>query len=385
MAILYGTQSNGETLPVLVDQFGNLIAKGIEGQPGPPGPPGIGELPPDPIEGAILGWQDGELAWIGGSVPLPAGTYGPYVYTAEGGTLDVPQDASGLINGQQLYMSDQTGANVTADCTTDTIASVESVGEWNTSADWTSNTTPAGTGLNSLNRLYDTNFYNFTVGDNNNFALFINGLPATTTVNGIKVRMMVDDGCQVTFLFQNGSFVIPNMSGGRDDNPLEWTVECPIGTVLTGIQCYKSGRTGSARVYEIKINDKPLVDSRYASSNPPTGAFNLTFPTNKDFDKFEVGDVVQDPDVKITDIEAGGPTITVDGGAWKGADGSGSGVQTELTTTASGSGSVSMGLNGRIVLRNNNGEWVDGFYVTAPEQRIAARKVVTSAMRKKTK
>jgi hypothetical protein len=36
MAILYGTQSNGETLPVLVDQFGNLLAKGIEGPPGPP-------------------------------------------------------------------------------------------------------------------------------------------------------------------------------------------------------------------------------------------------------------------------------------------------------------------------------------------------------------
>ena len=40
MAILYGTQSNGETLPVLVDQFGNLLAKGIDGTPGAPGPPG---------------------------------------------------------------------------------------------------------------------------------------------------------------------------------------------------------------------------------------------------------------------------------------------------------------------------------------------------------
>jgi len=40
MAILYGTQSNGETLPVLVDQFGNLLAKGINGAPGTPGEPG---------------------------------------------------------------------------------------------------------------------------------------------------------------------------------------------------------------------------------------------------------------------------------------------------------------------------------------------------------
>ena len=50
MAILYGTQSNGETLPVLVDQFGNLLAKGIKGDPGQPGDPGTpGEQgPPGP-------------------------------------------------------------------------------------------------------------------------------------------------------------------------------------------------------------------------------------------------------------------------------------------------------------------------------------------------
>jgi len=40
MAILYGTQSNGETLPVLVDQFGNLLAKGIDGTAGENGEKG---------------------------------------------------------------------------------------------------------------------------------------------------------------------------------------------------------------------------------------------------------------------------------------------------------------------------------------------------------
>ena len=81
MAILYGTQSNGETLPVLVDQFGNLLAKGIEGQPGQPGQPGTpgepgGEGPPgpkgDPGEGVPLPYggegssliiANGEPAW----------------------------------------------------------------------------------------------------------------------------------------------------------------------------------------------------------------------------------------------------------------------------------------------------------------------------------
>ena len=54
MAILFGTTSTGNTLPVLVDQFGNLLAKGIPGDEGPPGPPGGAfALPPDPVDGDV--------------------------------------------------------------------------------------------------------------------------------------------------------------------------------------------------------------------------------------------------------------------------------------------------------------------------------------------
>jgi len=85
MAILYGTQSNGETLPVLVDQFGNLLAKGIEGPPGPPGPPGVGELPPGATDGALLGWQDGELVWITEPVPpVYVDGFIPIIWTGNG-------------------------------------------------------------------------------------------------------------------------------------------------------------------------------------------------------------------------------------------------------------------------------------------------------------
>ena len=55
--VLYGTQSNGETLPVQVDATGRLVAEGLQGEPGekgdkgdqgdpgpqgPPGEPGTG-------------------------------------------------------------------------------------------------------------------------------------------------------------------------------------------------------------------------------------------------------------------------------------------------------------------------------------------------------
>ena len=77
MAILYGTTSSGETLPVLVDQFGNLLAKGINGEPGQPGQPGTpgepgGEGPPGPPGTPGVG------------VPLPYGEEGSYLGIFDG-------------------------------------------------------------------------------------------------------------------------------------------------------------------------------------------------------------------------------------------------------------------------------------------------------------
>ena len=53
MPILYGTTSDGESLPVQVNEFGQLVAQGLLGPPGPEGPPG----PPNP---------DGELPFLTG-------------------------------------------------------------------------------------------------------------------------------------------------------------------------------------------------------------------------------------------------------------------------------------------------------------------------------
>ena len=65
--ILYGTAEDGTTLPVQVDATGRLVAQGLPGPEGPEGPPGVGELPPDPQNGQVLGWQDGQLAWVDAS------------------------------------------------------------------------------------------------------------------------------------------------------------------------------------------------------------------------------------------------------------------------------------------------------------------------------
>ena len=99
--ILLGTQSNGETLPVQVDATGRLVAEGLQGEQGeqgeqgiqgPPGPPGSDgiDLPPDPYEGAFLGWLNGELVWIGTPpVPIPPGVFGPITTWSPDGLLTV--------------------------------------------------------------------------------------------------------------------------------------------------------------------------------------------------------------------------------------------------------------------------------------------------------
>ena len=115
---LYGTQSNGETLPVQVNQFGQLVAEGLQGSEGPAGPPGDpGQdggsfpLPPDPYEGALLGWLNGGLAWIGTPpVELPEGVFGPIEEILDTNAMVVtglPQD---LGTGVYLHQVDETGA-----------------------------------------------------------------------------------------------------------------------------------------------------------------------------------------------------------------------------------------------------------------------------------
>lgn len=111
--ILLGTQSNGETLPVQVDATGRLVAEGLQGVEGPEGPkgeqgeqgiPGEIDLPPDPQDGQVLGWKDGELAWLDAAAPKDPMEF-DYLLVAGGGELFRVSDhitvgggAGGVIN-----------------------------------------------------------------------------------------------------------------------------------------------------------------------------------------------------------------------------------------------------------------------------------------------
>lgn len=379
MAILYGTQSNGETLPVLVDQFGNLLAKGIEG---PPGPPGVGQLPPDPYEGALLGWENGELAWIGGSVPLPAGTYGPYTYDAIAGTLKVPQDVSSLVNGQQLFMSDESGQPAIATFSTGLIQNVSDyqsqisgvvVGSpFNTVQTWEAVFDQALNGNGAVSAGGDYKF----VFTNTQDVSTIQFLSDYTMSGGIKVWDENDNPVSITTtnttteaFTENpypDSYSTFDPQGATGGNWIKAIYEVPNGKVSA------ISVDNSLRLQGVVFNGVPLV-------NGIAGKL-LTFPTFFNFDKFALGDVVQGTDVEITGIGVDEPQMVVNGGDWKGADGTGTPEgDAFLSTQLQGSGSVFTGVNDTIVLRTNNDEWVDNFYVTAPEQLIAARKVAANA------
>ena len=392
MAILYGTTGDGTTLPVLVDQFGNLLAKGIDGPPGPPGPPGVGQLPPDPYEGAILGWEDGELAWLGGSVQLPAGTYGPYTYIDGDERLDIPQDASSLVNGQQLYMSDFYGNKTTAEFSTDTIASVAQQsltvnGFYScvfASKSVTGTVTCGGVGYTGAGYgqqvyvLDQNNLWHPVTNDvgDNNFNEDITSTLAGLSITSIQGLAVSGNRCEPvnctgpdTATLHLGSFVINGVDIFGSNTSI-------IATQGIDTRVYPDKYTWTAFMLG---TDGAIGEG---STTSVQGFPTLTFPTDNNFDKFEVGDVVQ-PGVSITAINDTVPSITVDGGSWSGADGTGG--DTEIRKVMSGSGSVFLGTNGAILLRDNNGEWVDDFYVTAPEQRIAARKLASAAIRRKKK
>ena len=87
--ILLGTQQNGETLPVQVNEYGQLVAQGLEGgigpegPEGPPGPPGPqGDGVPDYIgveDGYILMIVAGQPTWVPAQDPSTGPIIGPWL------------------------------------------------------------------------------------------------------------------------------------------------------------------------------------------------------------------------------------------------------------------------------------------------------------------
>ena len=117
---------------------------GIDGEDGKDGIDGI-PLPPDPYEGALLGWLNNGLAWIGTPpVPIPSNVFGPITYWDPVSSIlrvegEIPAEIG---NGVYLYQCDREGRKYTEG--------------WNVSQEWSNAQLFAPTlNTGSLTTLFD--------------------------------------------------------------------------------------------------------------------------------------------------------------------------------------------------------------------------------------
>ena len=252
--ILLGTQSNGETLPVQVDEFGRLVAEGLQGSEGPPGPPGTPgadggsfPLPPDPYEGALLGWLNGGLAWIGTPpVPIPEGVFGPITeWDPQSGALTVEGEIPAAIGtGVYVYQCDAAGE-------------LYSEG-WNVSDEWSYNTTGSPFDPNySFANVFNGSVFH-TDGTAFAPASDIYSCFPDVAVTDIAQFIILnpssppDRGCRL-----NGSLWLPESDSYTG---VVTATAAELGGRLTGIELINAGSTGPY-LTAIRVDGKLLVNS----------------------------------------------------------------------------------------------------------------------------
>lgn len=254
MAILFGTQSNGETLPVLVDQFGNLLAKGIEGAEGPPGPEGPPgkdggsfALPPDPYEGAFLGWLNNELAWIGTPpVPVPSGLFGPITSWDSAGTLTVEGEIpSQVAQGVFVYQCNEDGSIY--------------VEGWNNSQIWSAYGT-ATNGYSDYNRTWASAFDGIAQVGPNSLNPASNStatctFPTTPTFSTLRIFCGYGGSA-----IQNG-FVINGVDVTSQISGQQWYTITGVSSPLTSVTLTKPAGGFDPLLHAIELDGTILVDS----------------------------------------------------------------------------------------------------------------------------
>jgi hypothetical protein len=363
MAILYGTTADGDSLPVEVNEFGQLIAQGLQGQPGaegPPGPPGVGELPPDPFEGAILGWQNNALAWLGGSVPIPGGTYGPILEYKDG--ILYFESIPALPSKAELIMTDSQGRVASWSVNSAPITQfgpqnpleavlqsdlnlnsfeigdvVQEINEFNQSRIWSQ--TGTFTNANDPKAAFDGSLDTYWWAEAGTKSLYTFNQPVVGSTYEVYVGVsQSNEGFQINGqsvpigLGEQMSDITPFVSAGG----------------LRSIQIqYIPGQMGQT-VHQILVDGQVLVDAGL----PP-------------------GPVEE---IKVTDISFTTPSMTLSGGVYKVGD-------RIFSPDKSGVGSVGATTGTELILRADNQQWKEGFYVTVPEQELAARYVAASRMR----
>ena len=258
--ILLGTQSNGETLPVQVDGFGRLVAEGLQGpkgdtgdqgprgEEGPPGPPGPGmELPPDPYEGALLGWLNNELSWIGTPPqPIPEGIFGPIVSEDPTGFITVEGDIpSSIGQGVYIHQVDQQG--------------ITSVPEWNQLNEWITEAVLVDTKGGTAADLFSPDLTAGVRGQDQ--PLYINFPPGLANY-GTSVSLLIENDQTIRFSINGGPEKTPDIK-----EPGYWWEVGILGSGSLESVMLRETRSGAGvNLRGIKLDDKIMIDPSYLLS-----------------------------------------------------------------------------------------------------------------------
>jgi len=363
MAILYGTTADGDSLPVEVNEFGQLIAQGLQGQPGaegPPGPPGLPELPPDPFEGAILGWENNTLAWLGGSVPIPGGTYGPILEYSNG--ILFFESIPVLPSRAELLMTNAQGEVVSWSVNSAPIVKFgpQNPLEASLQSDLNLNFFQIGDVVQEVNAYNqaqiwsETGTFTYTSNGKNAFDgdISTSWLPIADKRSTYTFAEPVLGATYQVFLevstsnagFQINGQDVPVGLGRQLHDVTPWVDAGGLRSIQIA---YFPGQYSQSLFYLV-VDNQILVDANL----PP-------------------GPVEQ---IKVTDIAPSTPSMTLSGGTYKVGD-------RIFSPDKSGVGSVGSTTGAEIVLRADNQQWRAGFYVTVPEQQLAARYVAANRLR----
>ena len=252
--VLYGTQSNGETLPVQVDATGRLVAEGLPGEPGQPGPPGPEgppgndiELPPDPYEGALLGWLNGGLAWVGAPpIIIPDYVFGP---------ISTVQPDQGIMEVQSAVPSDILNGVYLEQCTSQGRPFVEG---WNFDETWSDDMSGSIAPATPATRLFDGDLTTYVDSD----GYFDGPIWSPDLQNVLKLEIY----CKVN---GNGNTIEVESEYGKEtinatdsNSAFQWmTVILPgNGKTLKSIKFVRGGNTVDITTSAIKVNNQLLAD-----------------------------------------------------------------------------------------------------------------------------
>lgn len=363
MAILYGTTADGDSLPVEVNEFGQLIAQGLQGQPGaegPPGPPGVGELPPDPFEGAFLGWKDDQLAWLGGSVPVPPGTFGPIVsYSA--GVIEL-EDAPLLVYGESIFMSDSQGNAAQAVAVSPPVTAVY-------------NGTPNPKFVQRSSEI----IYSGAGSTSGIYPISRENSSSFPCQAGDKFDLTVDFPCIITCYFScsgpTAQAYIQGATTGQRIQIEQEANEVPTAFTFNGLESGVNCQAYPSNPRQTQWFCQWLWNGFPARSSDPADLVSVSFPPGSDLSAFSEGMLLNGGNT-VTWVSPNGDGMQMTGGTYVVGD-------RVLSAVYEGAGSVQSVANNSIVLREDNGEWVPGYYVTAPSQQIALRNVaLTKQVRK---